>query len=542
MKKWVGLLISIYTLLFINIKTVSANITVTPQNITMGINDTKRIEISGNINEVRIRNGNSNVVLVEGNIITGLNPGTAYITITDEISTTSCKVTVLENYIPVNSLSLSKTNEILTLNATSQIKVNISPENASNKEVNYISNNPSIASVTSKGIVTANKVGKTYISVSVDNKTQIYNVTVIDTIALKSISIPSTLTIQEGNISKLNVTYNPSNATNKKVTWKSSNTKIVTVDSSGNIKGISAGSASITATSNDGNHVSKSTIVVTKADKSLKNIFLNKAELNMKIGDEITLTVTFDPTNAENKKVTWKSSNNNVATVDNSGKITAIGSGNTEIIVKADEGEKEAKCIINVTSEPIKSISFSDEEITIYENSKVTLKTISNPENTAINNPIWTSSDEEVATVENGIVKAKSIGTTLITVSNDTKDIKASIKVNVIKKEETENNELLINVKGYNLNFDKDKKDYTLLIGNEDSLDITVNLDDSKYTIGGNRDLKNGSIITITIKDRKKTTYVISIKKKQNYTIYFIAFISVLLIANIIRLLKKKKK
>ena len=92
------------------------------------------------------------------------------------------------------------------------------------------------------------------------------------------------------------------------------------------------------------------------------------------------------------------------------------------------------------------------------------------------------------------------------------------------------------------MNFYVDTKDYTLLIGNESSLNIIVNRDSSKYVIGGNRDLKNGSIITVTVNDKTKTTYVINIKKKQNYLIYFICIISVLLFINIIRLIKNNKR
>ena len=161
------------------------------------------------------------------------------------------------------------------------------------------------------------------------------------------------------------------------------------------------------------------------------------------------------------------------------------------------------------------------------------------PENTAIEDPIWTSSDDEVASVRDGVVTAKSVGVTTITISDKEKKVTASVQVIVNEKPEEK---LLITVDGYDLNFDVDTKDYTLLIGNESSLNIIVNRDSSKYVIGGNRDLKNGSIITVTVNDKTKTTYVINIKKKQNYLIYFIGIISVLLFINIIRLIKNNKR
>ena len=570
MKKWVGLLVTMFIILTMNIKSVNALITIEPKEVTLGIGYTQKINVSGNVNDIRMTSGNTNVAYINDDSIYANGIGTAYITVSDGFSTAVCKVIVVDNFIPVSSISLSKSSETLTLKSKSQINVSIYPANATNRTIRYTSNNESIASVNSDGIVTANKVGKTYITVTVDNKTQIYNVTVINSIALKSISIPSALTIKEGATNKINVTYNPSNATNKVVTWRSSNNRVVTVDGNGNIKGISTGSATITATSNDGKHVATSNITVVAAttnnnntntnnnnnnsnnnendnnenntntkSSTLKEIKLNKTELNMKMGDETALTVEFNPSNFENKKVKWTSTNDEIAFVDDSGKIKALKPGRATIKVTSEDGNKEAKCTVTVTSGPIKSISFADEEITVYVDSKTALETISDPENTAIENPTWTSSDEDVATVEDGVVNAKKVGTTTITVSNKAGDISASINIIVEEKKEEK---LLITIEGYDLNFDVDKLNYTLLIGNESELDIKVNRDNGTYAIGGNRDLKNGSIITIKIKDKKSTTYVINIKKKQNYTIYFIAFISVLLFINIIRLLNKNKK
>ena len=576
MKKWVGIILSLIIALTINVKTASAVISVSPAcPITIGANSSQQLQTTGNVNTVTMRSSNTDVVYIENYTVYAINPGTSYVTVTDGLSTYSCKVIVVDNYVPVSSITLSKTSETLTLKSKSQIIVNIYPSNATNKTVSYTSNNSSIASVDSNGLVTANKVGKTYITVSVGNKTQIYNVTVVDNVSLNSISIPSSLSLQEGKSSKLNVTYNPTTATNKVVTWRSSNNRVVTVDGSGNVKAISTGSATVTVTSNDGNHIATCNVTVTAAssnnnnnnnnnntnndnnnpnnennnntnntnqtstDATLKEITLSKTELSLMMGDEATLTVNFNPSNFENKKVKWTSTNDDIAFVDDTGKIKAIKPGKVTIKATTEEGNKTAKCTVTVKSEPIQAISFGDEEITVYVDSKTTLVTISEPENTAIDEPIWTSSDEEVATVKDGTITAKKIGSTVITVSDETGEITASIVVNVAAKPDEK---LLITVEGYDLGFDEKKKEYTLTIGNESELDIKVNRDNGKYSIGGNRDLKNGSIITVTIKDNKKTTYVINIKKKQNYTLYLIGFISLLLFINIIRLLKKNKK
>ena len=90
------------------------------------------------------------------------------------------------------------------------------------------------------------------------------------------------------------------------------------------------------------------------------------------------------------------------------------------------------------------------------------------------------------------------------------------------------------------MNFDPSIKNYKLKIGSENQLKINVNKE--KYTVNGNQKLKDGSIITITVNEEEKVTYVINIKKKTNYTIYFIIVISLLLLLNLIRMLVKSKK
>ena len=551
MRKNILKIISIITLLIINIKSVNAMIDIKQSSLYLGVNYTQNLKVSGNNGNIEWTSSNNNVVTVNDGKIVGVSTGTAYISAKDNTSIDTCKIIVINNYVPVSSISLSKSSETISVGSTSKIIVNIEPSNASNKTVYYTSSNSSIATVDLDGNIKGIKLGTAYISVNVENKTELYKVTVDNntnnndnysynnqTVKLNSISIPNTLTVQEGNTGKLNVTYSPSNATNKKITWKSSNTGIVTVDGSGNVKGIKVGTATITATSSDGNHVATSKITVTAVDKTLKGISLNKKELTLEIGNEETLSVNYNPSNAENKKVTWTSSNETIAIVDN-GKVKAIKPGTAEIKAISEEGKKEATCKVTVKSAPIESISFGDEEITVYVDSVTTLVTISTPENTAIINPVWTSSEENVATVKDGTVTAKSIGTTKITVSDESGKISASININVIEKPEEK---LLITVDGYDLGFDINTKDYTLLIGNESSLNINVNRNQNKYSIGGNRDLKNGSIITVTINDKTKTTYVINIKKKENYIIYFIGIISVLLFINIIRLVLKNKK
>lgn len=542
MKKYPTFIISFLLVMMINIKNVYA-IKINKDEITLGIGYSENLNVSGaSSNSVTWTSTNEGIITVNNGLVTAKSVGTAYISVTDGVGSDTCKINVINNFVPVSNISLSKNEDTIKVGETKKIGASILPNNATNKTISYSSMNTAIAKVDTSGNVTGVAVGSTYISLVAESKSVLYKIDVVNPpkdIKLSSISIPGTYELTEGGTGKLTVTYSPSNATNKNITWKSSNNGIVTVDSGGNLKAIAPGSATITATSKDGNHVATSKITVNALDKTLKGISLNKTEIKLEIGKTEKLTVNYNPNNTDTKGVSWRSSNSTIAKVEE-GVITAIKPGNVEIKVTSDEGNFQAVCKVTVLSPPIDSISFKNETEEVFLGETVTLETVSVPVNTMINNPIWTSSDEEVATIDElGNLTAIKLGTTTITISDKEGKVTASTTVNVIEKpDET----LMIKVEGYNINFDPNIKTYDITIKKEQSLNISVNRDSSKYIIGGNRDLKNGSVITITVYDNEKTTYMINIRKKENFPIGFIIVISVLLIINIIRILVKNKK
>ena len=543
MKK-ISLIIISFIILFYSSFVNASGITLSPNELNLGVGISTNIKVieynSTSSSTVIWSSSNPGVASINNGILTTHSIGKTIITATVNNQKALCTVNVISNYIPVSEISLTSGKETILLNESKNIDVKISPSNASNKTLTYSSSNPDIAFISETGNITGKKIGSSYITITApgtSKKISLY-VTVVDTIKLTGIIITSSLSINENTSSKLTVNFTPSDATNKNITWKSSDESIAIVDSQGNVTGKRPGTAEIKAISNDGGYVSTCKVTVMSISKELKSISLNKTSLTLEVGKEETLSVIFDPTYAENQKVTWKSSNERVAIVEK-GVITAIKPGTAEIKVISDEGEKEAICELTVISLPIESISFEKESQTVYIGSTTTLKTISTPQDSAINNPIWTSSDESVATIKNGILSAIKEGTTVITVANEDESIKASTTITVVPKPAEPLN---ITVKGYELGFDPDKLDYTLKIGNESTLDFDINIDEDKVIINGNKDLKNGSIITITINDKTKKTYIINIKKKESYTIYFIGAISILLLINIIRMLIKSKK
>ena len=540
----------IYILLFsifigiIPIKAETNGIILNKSKTTLGIGYSETLKYSlGNVlnsSNIVWHSSNDKIAKVDSNgKITGITEGTTIITASINGYSSTCIVNVSSSYVAVNGISLNKSNLNILVGTEETLTKTITPSNATNKDVMWSSSDLSVATIDQNGKVTAKKVGTAIITVSASGYSSTCVVNVVNNVVLKGISLnKSNLTIKEESSETLSIIYNPNNATNKKITWKSSNTNVAIVNSNGKVTGKKAGNATITAISNDGGYVASCKVTVESISKNVTSISLDKKEMTIMAGEKSLLKVTINPSYAENKNVIWESSNEKVATVEN-GNITAVSVGTAEIKVISEDGNKEAICKVTVTSPPIKSISFKEEKQTIFLGDEVTLITISEPINSIIENPIWNSSNKNVAIVENGIVKALSIGETTITISNQDNTITASTNITVINKPKEKLN---ITIEGYNLNFDPNIKNYTLKIGNESELTINTNTNNEKVNINGNKNLKNGSIITITITDEEKVTYVIEIKKKENYTIYFIAIISVLLLLNLIRIIVNNKK
>ena len=253
---------------------------------------------------------------------------------------------------------------------------------------------------------------------------------------VSNITINGAKSLKRGQTLTLSASVLPSNATNKNVTWYSSNTSVATVDSSGKVTAKGVGTTTITATAADGSKVSKScTISVTEPTVKVSSIIIRGAK-SLKKGQSLTLTATVSPSNATNKKVTWRSSNNSVATVSSSGKVTAKGAGTAKITATAADGSKVSKsCTIKVTDTKVTSVSISGNK-RIAVGSKLQLKVKVLPTNAANRKVTWTSSNKSVATVtSSGKVTAKRPGRTVITAkAKDGSGKKKSIYVIVIPK------------------------------------------------------------------------------------------------------------
>lgn len=187
-----------------------------------------------------------------------------------------------------------------------------------------------------------------------------YSIDVVsEDVKVTSISLnSSSISLKEGATKQLTATVSPSNATNKSVTWSSSNETVAVVDGNGKVTAKAKGEVTITCKANDGSGKQATcSVTVTAADPiRVTEITLNYTSASMVAGDTKQLSATISPSNATDKTVSWSSSNTSVATVDNNGKITAKSRGTATITCKANDGsDKLATCEITVSG--VKSYS-----------------------------------------------------------------------------------------------------------------------------------------------------------------------------------------
>lgn len=153
------------------------------------------------------------------------------------------------------------------------------------------------------------------------------------------------LTIKKGKTYKLKATISPSNASSKKTAWKSSNPKIVKVSSKGKLTALKGGKSRITVTTKDGGK--KASCIVT-VKSPVKKVKISKKKLNMHPGEIAYLGATVLPSDASNKKITWKSSNKSVVSVNKYGQLSAHKAGQAVITVTTKDGKKQASCTVTI--------------------------------------------------------------------------------------------------------------------------------------------------------------------------------------------------
>lgn len=309
-------------------------------NATLNVGQS--IEIKSNIDNLYYVSSDETVATVKNNTIIALSNGNVIINVyTTNGVKKSINITVLETSSndpkpvdKVESISIPSTL-LLEVGQSKKIDVVIKPSNIT--DVTWVSSNNNIA-IVNNGVITAISDGTCIITASSFGKTTDMIVTVTPkVIESTSISIDKTNeTIIVGKYVKLNATINPSNVTDKNITWTSSNESIAKVNSNGKVTGISPGSVVITAQTNNGK-IAKSNITVKENKVSITSINLDKSNETINVGSSIKLNAIINPSNATDKNIIWTSSNESIAKVNN-GEVTGINQGSVIITARTNNG------------------------------------------------------------------------------------------------------------------------------------------------------------------------------------------------------------
>jgi len=317
-------------------------------------------------------------------------------------------------------VKLSKTKATIKKGKTLTLKATVTPSELIDKSVTWKSSNKKVATVTSAGKVKGVGAGTATItctSVSTGAKATCK-------VTVGYVELDKTeATIEKGKTTTLKATVYPSTLTDKTVTWESSNTRIATVTTAGKVKGVRAGTATITCTSNATGLKATCTVNVVKG-----TVTLNKTEAFIEKGKTTTLKATLTPTTLEDMSVKWTSSDKTVATVSSSGKVKGVGYGTATITCTSVATGVSATCQVTIGKVVINMSDFS-----LKKTRTVTLVATLYPTTLTDKSVTWKSSDTKVATVSSsGKVKGVGAGTATITCTSVATGLKGTCTVTVL--------------------------------------------------------------------------------------------------------------
>ena len=342
--------------------------------------------------------------------------------------------------IKVSSIKLNTKNHTMYSNQYVQLKATVLPNNAYNKSVTWKSSNSKIATVDKNGKVKALKVGNAIITATSTDGSNVSaqcKIKVVQRVTKIKLNKSIINLSKKGKTAKLKATVLPNNAYNKSVTWKSNNTKVVTVDKNGKIKATTnKGTTYVNAIAKDGRKIRTRILVV--VGEKVKKITLNRTSVTLNRGAKnrgFQLKKSIKNKNATYKAVNWYTSNKNIATVDSNGKVTLKHRGKVTIIVKAKDGSnKSAKCKITV-KQLVTKLSYNGKKQAkeVYKNKTIKFAVAVAPSNANNKGLTYSSSNKKVATVNSkGVIKGIKAGT--VTIAAKAKDrsnkvVKIKVKV-----------------------------------------------------------------------------------------------------------------
>ena len=433
-----------------------------------------------------------------------------------------CAIIYLASSFIFNKNTIELVNKEVNIALDSKYQIEIKDDKDPSK-FEYVSSDTNIVEVDNSGLVTPKSGGSATITVKKEKSSDTVLVNISsDTILLSKNQIKMGVS-QTYDIKELITNYSSDLTYN----YKTVSNGIINVNSNGIVNSLSKGNDSVIVSLNNGYKV---TININVVDNSLdpESIIINKKNVKLRVGASTNLTTSFAPRNANNKKLTWTSSNLNVVSVDKNGKVTARKVGKATITATTFNN-KTSSVEVSVTSalkkdkktttSEIKRIELDTYNVELNKGDSTSIKVTFVPNKVKKKELKWTSSNKKVATISKGTIKALSEGNAVIIVKTENKkSAKIYVKIN---KATVYPISIHLNKKYIDLELGKTEK-ITAKIYPEDSNDKTITWSSADKKIA---EVNNG---VITAKGVGKTT--ISAKTYNS----FVSFITVNVVDKIV--------
>lgn len=389
--------------------------------------------------------GDISVVTVDAQgLIQGVAAGSTNVRVTsvDGSFVAETTVTVSQSTIPVTGVEMIETEIAINVGELQQLTVEVQPVDATNRSVVWSSQDIAVVTVDAEGNIVGISGGVTTITaVTVDG-----NFLAEATVTVSDVQTPVTglsLNRDDANILvgeqlQLMAQVLPSNATDPAVIWLSDDASIVTVDSEGNILGITAGTTQVSATTIDGGFTAQTSVTVSEPIMA-SGITLSPTATRIAVGENFQMEAEVQPAETAHQSIIWSSEDTSLVTVASDGIITGMAVGTTTISVTTIDGQFVAQATVEVFDSSLVSvtdITLDFDSLDVQVGESIDLNPTVLPEDASDNSVIWSSNDTSIVTVgPQGTITGMAIGTTTVVVTTTDGGYSATLSVTVMVEE-----------------------------------------------------------------------------------------------------------
>lgn len=365
-----------------------------------------------------VTSSDKDVLRVSGTTLTGRNAGECLLTLSSNLNPEVQKryhVLVVKG---VTGVKVKNPEKFVFIGGKVQLSAQVSPEDASIKDVTWSSENEKIATVDENGVVTGVSKGTATIRATAADGTKRYG-----TVSVRVYQQPESITLREGDVTvavgsyrTLRATVMPNNTNDKTVTWISSDESVAKVNSSGRVTPVAPGTCTITCQSATFPTVFTSATV--NVVQLVNKVAFTTSKVDVDVGSTVTVFWETSPANATNAAVELSSNKTSVATVDQDGTVHGLKRGSATITAKTVDGSnRTARITINVL-QPVEGVHMKNDTVSVGVDEGLRLTAVLEPEDASNTGMSWYSEDERIATIRGTsnrpTVTGRAWGTTVV--------------------------------------------------------------------------------------------------------------------------------